>query len=116
MRSNTVQKAKDTACSFKSYNSQHGGIDPDSIIKFPMAPGKALKNFLNQLSDYEKGEILEYNEVHFLGIDAKKIKGSPSNDHNYGYDDDKGDYKVVLKDHIAYRYEITEFLGKGSFG
>lgn len=35
---------------------------------------------------------------------------------NYGYDDDKGDYKVVIGDHIGYRYEIVEFLGKGSFG
>lgn len=36
--------------------------------------------------------------------------------HNYGYDDDKGDYKIVMGDHIGYRYEIVEFLGKGSFG
>ena len=36
--------------------------------------------------------------------------------HNYGYDDDKGDYKIVTGDHIGYRYEIKEFLGKGSFG
>ena len=36
--------------------------------------------------------------------------------HNYGYDDDKGDYKIVTGDHIGYRYEIVEFLGKGSFG
>ena len=36
--------------------------------------------------------------------------------HNYGYDDDKGDYKIVIGDHIGYRYEICEFLGQGSFG
>ena len=44
------------------------------------------------------------------------MKGSPKNDCNFGYDDDKGDYKVVLKDHIGYRYEVTDYLGKGSFG
>lgn len=44
------------------------------------------------------------------------MKGSPKNEFNYGYDDDKGDYKVVMKDHIAYRFEILEFIGKGSFG
>ena len=33
-----------------------------------------------------------------------------------GYDDDRGDYQVVLKDHIAYRYEVLEPIGKGSFG
>ena len=36
--------------------------------------------------------------------------------HNYGYDVERGDYKVVLRDHLAYRYEVLEFLGKGSFG
>ena len=35
---------------------------------------------------------------------------------NHGYDDDKGDYRIVVGDHIGYRYEIVDFLGKGSFG
>jgi len=35
---------------------------------------------------------------------------------NYGYDDEQGDYNAVTKDHIAYRYEILESLGSGSFG
>jgi hypothetical protein len=35
-----------------------------------MKPGKALKLFLNQLTDYERGEILDYPEVYFLGIGA----------------------------------------------
>lgn len=37
-------------------------------------------------------------------------------DYNYGYDDTKGNYRINVKDHIAYRYEILSFLGKGSFG
>jgi dual specificity tyrosine-phosphorylation-regulated kinase 2/3/4 len=36
--------------------------------------------------------------------------------HNYGFDDERGDFKVVLRDHIGYRYEVLDFLGKGSFG
>lgn len=81
-----------------------------------MKPGKALKLFLNQLTDYERGEILDYPEVYFLGLQAQKVKGNPSNEHNFGYDDEKGDYKIVMKDHIGYRYEVQSFLGKGSFG
>jgi dual specificity tyrosine-phosphorylation-regulated kinase 2/3/4 len=38
------------------------------------------------------------------------------NIYNYGYDDEQGDYKTVLKDHLGYRYEVMEFLGSGSFG
>ena len=44
------------------------------------------------------------------------MKGTPTNEHNFGYDDEKGDYKIVMKDHIGYRYEVQQFLGKGSFG
>ena len=61
-----------------------------------------------------------------LGDDKSGKSKSSSNDkdapkekefnHNHGYDDDKGDYKIITGDHIGYRYEICEFLGKGSFG
>ncbi len=71
---------------------------------------------MKHLTDFEKGEILDYWKVHFLGLDSEKIKGSPLDKLNFGYDNDKGDYQTVLRDHIAYRYEVLEFLGKGSFG
>ena len=71
-----------------------------------MKPGKAFKLFLHQLTDYEKGEILEFSDIYFLGIGAQKVHGNPKNEHNYGYDDDKGDYKIIMKDHIGYRYEV----------
>jgi hypothetical protein len=32
---------------------------------------------MNQLTDYEKGEILDYKQIYFLGIGAAKIKGTP---------------------------------------
>ncbi len=51
-----------------------------------------------------------------MGLKAQKVAGSPKEEFNYGYDDDKGDYKVIMKDHIGYRYEVLQFLGKGSFG
>lgn len=85
-------------------------------LKFPITPAKALKFFMNELTDYEKGEILDYKNVYFLGIKADKIKGSPAHHYNCGFDDERGDYNVILKDHIAYRFEVIEFLGKGSFG
>jgi dual specificity tyrosine-phosphorylation-regulated kinase 2/3/4 len=36
--------------------------------------------------------------------------------HNFGFDDDRNDYILVMHDHIAYRYEVLSVLGKGSFG
>jgi hypothetical protein len=42
-----------------------------------MRPGKALKLFLNQLTDFEKGEILDYQEIYYVGLTSQKIHGNP---------------------------------------
>lgn len=47
---------------------------------------------------------------------SKEVEKDGEYNHNHGFDDDKGDYKIINGDHIGYRYEIVEFLGKGSFG
>lgn len=77
-----------------------------------------LKHFLKKqgLTEFEKSEVLDYKQVYFLGLKAQKINGSKYNQFNFGYDDERGDYNVVLKDHIAFRFEVIDFLGKGSFG
>lgn len=72
--------------------------------KFPMSAAQALKCFMNEMSEHETGEILDYKVVYYLGQNAEKIKGSILKDKNYGYDDESGDYKIVINDHIAYRY------------
>ncbi|XP_071673227.1 dual specificity tyrosine-phosphorylation-regulated kinase 4 isoform X2 [Patagioenas fasciata] len=85
-------------------------------IKLPMTASEALKNFRNQLTVYEQKEILNYTELWFLGLEAKKIEGLPETQNNNCYDDEHGSYLKVLHDHIAYRYEVLEVIGKGSFG
>jgi serine/threonine protein kinase len=62
--------------------------------------------------------VLEAKEVYCLGLraDKGKISSSISSQPNYGYDDDRGDYRVTIGDHIAYRYEVLAVLGRGSFG
>jgi hypothetical protein len=77
----------------------------------------ALNRYRPYLSPFEKTEIMRYPSVYCVGSHAKK--NWPSTDEtalNYGYDDEKGDYQIVIKDHLNYRYEIVELLGKGSFG
>lgn len=60
---------------------------------------------------------MRYSSIYCVGSHAKKhLASTDETAHNYGYDDDKGDYKVIFKDHLNYRYEIVESLGKGSFG
>lgn len=84
-------------------------------IKVPTTPTMILKLFTTQLSSYEQSEILSYSDVYYIGLGSRKIKNN-LNSANYGYDDDRGDYKIVIGDHISYRYEILKILGQGSFG
>jgi dual specificity tyrosine-phosphorylation-regulated kinase 2/3/4 len=76
-----------------------------------------LKNYSSALVDYEQSEVLQYSQVYFFGPDAAKVAAAATPGAcNYGYDDDRGDYHVREKDHLAYRFEIMSVLGKGSFG
>ena len=70
------------------------------------------------LNTFEVGEIVDYKDVYFMGTEkAVKHVGDLDNEGgNFGYDDERGDYNIVNGDHLAFRYEIIDILGKGSFG
>ncbi|XP_077295378.1 dual-specificity tyrosine phosphorylation-regulated kinase 2, partial [Arctopsyche grandis] len=77
---------------------------------------EVLKAYGGRLTEYERAEVDKFPEVWFLGLDAAKVLGRPGAPLNSGYDDDNGSYNKVAHDHICYRYEILEVIGKGSFG
>jgi dual specificity tyrosine-phosphorylation-regulated kinase 2/3/4 len=79
-------------------------------------PAQALR--VAHLNIFERGEIIDFKDIYFCGTqDAKKHVGDLNQQStNFGYDDDRGDYNIVLGDHLAYRYEVVDVLGKGSFG
>lgn len=92
-----------------------------------MSPEQVLHDRNCSLNIFERGEIMEYDKegVYFTGTkNARKIIGSVSSlnggdkekSGNHGYDDERGDYNIVFGDHLAYRYEVVDVLGKGSFG
>lgn len=83
----------------------------------PKSPTTAIKFYSAFLSPYEHTEIQEYSQVYFVGHHAEKhmaVPDDPTN--NFGYDDEHGDYNIIAQDHLAYRYEIIDILGCGSFG
>ncbi|KAI8354009.1 hypothetical protein BD560DRAFT_449749 [Blakeslea trispora] len=83
----------------------------------PKSPVIAIKFYGHHLSPFEHTEIQSFPEIYFVGQHAKKYQAVSDNPAlNYGYDDERGDYKTVMNDHLAYRYEILEELGRGSFG
>ena len=57
------------------------------------------------LSEYERKEILDYESVYYVGAESEKKMATPDvTTNNYGYDDERGDYQVICRDHLAYRY------------
>lgn len=68
------------------------------------------------MTAYEHHEIFSYNQIYFVGQNAKKRQGIVGGAQNNGYDDEHGSYLHVPHDHIAYRYEVLKVIGKGSFG
>lgn len=70
------------------------------------------------LNIFERGEIVDYKEIYFCGTQTarKHVGDLNAETANFGYDDERGDYNIVNGDHLAYRYEIVDILGKGSFG
>lgn len=81
-----------------------------------VGPQEAIR--IAMLNIYERGEIVDYNDIYFCGTQsAHKVVGDLQSDApNFGYDDERGDYTIVAGDHLAFRYEIVDVLGKGSFG
>ena len=51
--------------------------------------------YRTRLTNFEQAEILDYSEVWFLGLEAKKIEGTQGAAQNNGYDDENGSYIKV---------------------
>ena len=83
-------------------------------ISFPMDCRVAQNQLAKFLLDYEKTEILEYDTIYYLNTTerpAGKNLSTPDGPENGGFDNDKGEYLVVDKDHISYRFEIVKKIG-----
>lgn len=100
--------------------------DLDKMLEFPepVAPSRMLSArqaevmYGNKMSDFEAQEIFNYTEIYYCGQNAKRkhMASVDKPDQNHGFDDERGDYNVVSRDHLAFRYEIVDLLGRGSFG
>jgi serine/threonine protein kinase len=80
---------------------------------FPLSPEQVMVDFRSYLSSFEETEIESFPEVFYIGLGVNKSRPGGK---NHGFDDDEGDYRVIIGDHLAYRYEILSMLGSGSFG
>ncbi|KAF1815635.1 hypothetical protein P152DRAFT_471050 [Eremomyces bilateralis CBS 781.70] len=101
---------------FESVSRELDDLRKRARPKDSVLPSHALQ--MVNLNIFERGEIIDYKEVYFCGTQNAKKHVGDLNSHsaNFGYDDERGDYNIVLGDHLSYRYEVVDILGKGSFG
>ncbi|KAF8967403.1 hypothetical protein BGZ46_000176 [Entomortierella lignicola] len=103
-----------TSAESKSSRTTSSGVSPFP----PLSPYAALKLYAPYLSMYERSEISDYQHVYYVGQNCrhKKPASMEASNSNFGFDDERGDYLIINHDHLMYRYEILDMLGKGSFG
>jgi len=80
----------------------------------PTTPRDALLKHGATLLAIERKELSEYSQVYYLALDVSR--GWEPTEFNKGFDDEDGNYLIRVGDHIAFRYRILAFLGRGSFG
>ena len=86
--------------------------DPQNSVLFqgPIKPSLVFMNFSAYLTSEEQSEILQYKEIYYirdkkpLKLQRPKFVTSPKF------------FSFTANDHIAYRYQQIQVLGKGSFG
>ena len=117
--SSQSQLFKDTSGNFSMIStSTEPALNSSSWadMKLPTTPLVVIGKFNEKLSRFELVEILKYPQIWFIGLGVKKIESNGNSNENYGFDDESGDFRVTLHDHVGFRFEVFEVLGKGSFG
>jgi dual specificity tyrosine-phosphorylation-regulated kinase 2/3/4 len=90
---------------------------------FPLNAEIVLGIYSSRLSELEKVELRDYKktskswvnnkfQVYFLG-DISTREHAPVDER---FDDENGDYIAVKGTNIYFRYEVKDYIGKGSFG
>ena len=52
-------------------------------------PEQVMKLYMNKLTPYEHHEIFNYEQIYFIGANARKRSGIIGSKNNCGYDDDQ---------------------------
>jgi dual specificity tyrosine-phosphorylation-regulated kinase 2/3/4 len=105
-------KRKETETAAKQLDALRKRATPKERV----SPQQALQ--MASLNIYERGEIVDYKDIYFCGTShaVKHVGELTPTAVNFGFDDERGDYSIVYGDHLLYRYEVIDVLGKGSFG
>lgn len=74
----------------------------------PVKPSFIFMNFPKYLTEREESEILQYREIFYLRPNPPSSRKTSNQIPNF--------FHYVQNEHIAYRYQQIQVIGKGSFG
>ncbi|CAI2369854.1 unnamed protein product [Moneuplotes crassus] len=90
--------------------------DAKSSLEFPLKVQENLEVLSKVLIAQEIEELKYYETLYYFNLSQRVIDRKFAYQGTIEYDDEKSDYKLIVGEHILYRYEIVDSLGKGSFG
>lgn len=82
----------------------------------PTTSKLALENFFHDLTELERDEILDYETVYYISPRSVKEDNHESDTPRYDTFLTSGDFYFIKQEQVAYRYELVDKLGHGSFG
>ncbi|KEG15062.1 putative Protein kinase domain [Trypanosoma grayi] len=91
----------------------------------PITPVEALVKCKSHLTPYEQEEIMSFRDVYYCGAHAQGVSTASLAESDMKqqqlcgplcFHSKEDYYRIVCGDHIAYRYEVIEVLGSGTYG
>lgn len=103
---------------YEEYRHRSSPSDPRQSAPVEGRKSKSpLDDYMSRLCPYERQEVASYAKVYYASPkESKHYAVLDKPECNYGYDDERGDYNIIMHDQLCFRYEILDVLGKGSFG
>lgn len=94
------------------FQKQNDLVRQTAIIpNAPMSPQDVIQQYSCFLTSHELTEIFGFKEIYYLGRLSQKVIPHIGLSHNRGFDDNNGNLKVKIDDHLSYRYQIKQILG-----
>lgn len=89
-------------------NVESNAVNEKQKKQQPVTAEYVLSNYSNLLFEFEKKEVENYQEIYYIRQESPKKRTYPQKIPNF--------FPFVQNDHIAYRYQQLELMGKGAFG
>lgn len=116
-RKNVESSSAESLAGSSSSSGRNSSSLSEESEKTGMTPDEALRLYGTKLSKLEKIELYSYSRIYYVCPTAIKRPSVPKKQElNNGYDDENGSYIFNVNDHIGYRYQTLQVIGKGSFG